>query len=212
MKEIARILLDINAVTLNPDEPYTWASGIKSPIYCDNRLILSYPKERDIVENSLVDLVKNNFPATEYIMATASAGISHGAIIADKMGLPMGYVRNKGKDHGKKNLIEGKIIKGAKTLVVEDLFSTGSSSIDAALALKDKGFDVIGIISIFTYNLKIAEENFKKYNLKFASLATYDELLDLALEVGYIKAEQLNKLKKFKDNPQDPSWMNNGNF
>lgn len=207
MKEIAKILLDINAVTLSPQKPYTWASGIKSPIYCDNRLIFSYPKERTIVENSLVELIREKFPQTEYIMGTASAGIGHAAIVSDIMKLPMGYVRSKGKDHGKKNQIEGKIVKGAKTLVIEDLFSTGKSSIDAALALKESGFDVIGIVSIFTYNLKSCQENFLNYNLKKSSLTDYDELLSIALERAYIKEEDLKKLQKFKINPSDPSWM-----
>lgn len=207
MKEIAKILLDINAVTLSPQNPYTWASGIKSPIYCDNRLIFSYPKERTIVENSLVELIREKFPQTEYIMGTASAGIGHAAIVSDIMKLPMGYVRSKGKDHGKKNQIEGKIVKGAKTLVIEDLFSTGKSSIDAALALKESGFDVIGIVSIFTYNLKSCQENFQNYNLKKSSLTDYDELLSIALERAYIKEEDLKKLQKFKINPSDPSWM-----
>lgn len=207
MKEIAKILLDINAVTLSPQKPYTWASGIKSPIYCDNRLIFSYPKERTIVENSLVELIREKFPQTEYIMGTASAGIGHAAIVSDIMKLPMGYVRSKGKDHGKKNQIEGKIVKGGKTLVIEDLFSTGKSSIDAALALKESGFDVIGIVSIFTYNLKSCQENFQNYNLKKSSLTDYDELLSIALERAYIKEEDLKKLQKFKINPSDPSWM-----
>lgn len=207
MKEIAKILLDINAVTLSPQNPYTWASGIKSPIYCDNRLIFSYPKERTIVENSLVELIREKFPQTEYIMGTASAGIGHAAIVSDIMKLPMGYVRSKGKDHGKKNQIEGKIVKGAKTLVIEDLFSTGKSSIDAAVALKESGFDVIGIVSIFTYNLKSCQENFQNYNLKKSSLTDYDELLSIALERAYIKEEDLKKLQKFKINPSDPSWM-----
>lgn len=207
MKEIAKILLDINAVTLSPQKPYTWASGIKSPIYCDNRLIFSYPKERTIVENSLVELIREKFSQTEYIMGTASAGIGHAAIVSDIMKLPMGYVRSKGKDHGKKNQIEGKIVKGAKTLVIEDLFSTGKSSIDAALALKESGFDVIGIVSIFTYNLKSCQENFQNYNLKKSSLTDYDELLSIALERAYIKEEDLKKLQKFKINPSDPSWM-----
>lgn len=207
MKEIAKILLDINAVTLSLQKPYTWASGIKSPIYCDNRLIFSYPKERTIVENSLVELIREKFPQTEYIMGTASAGIGHAAIVSDIMKLPMGYVRSKGKDHGKKNQIEGKIVKGAKTLVIEDLFSTGKSSIDAAVALKESGFDVIGIVSIFTYNLKSCQENFQNYNLKKSSLTDYDELLSIALERAYIKEEDLKKLQKFKINPSDPSWM-----
>lgn len=207
MKEIAKILLDIEAVSLSPNKPYTWASGIKSPIYCDNRLILSFPKEREIVENAFVDLIKCKLPNVEYIMGTATAGISHGAIIAQKMNLPMGYVRNKGKDHGKKNQIEGKVIKGAKTVLIEDLFSTGLSSIDAALALEEEGFEVLGIVSIFTYNLKEGLENFKKNNFKHLSLTDLDELLDLALETGEIDKIEYGKLLKFRENPKDESWI-----
>ncbi len=208
MRNIAKILLDIKAVTLSPDKPYIWASGIKSPIYCDNRLILSYPRERTEVESSLVKLIKNEYEDVEYIMGTATAGIGHSAIVADNMNLPMGFVRSKGKDHGKQNKIEGVIIQGAKVVVVEDLFSTGASSIEAALSLIEAGFDVIGIVSIFTYNLKDAEENFKKYNLKHSSLTNYDELIELAGDLSYINTEDIEKLSKWKENPKDESWLN----
>ncbi|WP_071027747.1 orotate phosphoribosyltransferase [Peptoniphilus raoultii] len=208
MKEIAKILLKIKAVSLSPNDPYTWASGIKSPIYCDNRLILSYPEEREIVENAFVDLIKNKFPDAEYIMGTATAGISHAAIIAQKMKLPMGYVRSKGKDHGKKNQIEGKILKGAKTVLIEDLFSTGGSSIDAGKALKEENFDLLGIVSVFTYNLQEGLDNFKNSNFSHYSLTGLDELLDLAKENGEIDSREYAKLLKFRENPKDESWIN----
>ncbi|MDU1643003.1 orotate phosphoribosyltransferase, partial [Peptoniphilus harei] len=151
MREIAKILLKLKAVTLSPEDPYTWASGIKSPIYCDNRLTLSYPEERSQVEKGLVDLIKKEYPEVEYIMGTATAGIPHAAIIADAMELPMGFVRSSNKDHGKQNKIEGAKIDGAKVVVIEDLFSTGGSSIEAAKALEEVGYEVLGIVSIFTY-------------------------------------------------------------
>ena len=207
MKEISKILLDIKAVSLNPENPYTWASGIKSPIYCDNRLLLSYPEERDIVEKNLVKLIKEKYPDVEYIMGTATAGIPHAALIADKMKLPMGFVRSGNKDHGKGNKIEGEIIKGKKVLVIEDLFSTGGSSINAAIALRQAGFDVIGVIAIFSYNLKACKENFDKNNLSFASLTDYDELIDIALEINYIKESHLRRLRRWKQDPNDESWM-----
>lgn len=207
MKEIAKILLDISAVSLRPNEPYTWASGIKSPIYCDNRLILSYPKEREIVERELTNLIKKEFCDVEYIMGTATAGIPHGAIVATNLNLPMGFVRSSNKDHGKGNKIEGKIIKGAKTVVIEDLFSTGGSSINAALALREEGFDVIGIVSIFTYNLKKAEDNFKLNNLKYVSLTNFNELAEVASDENYIEKEDIKKLLKWKENPNDESWI-----
>lgn len=207
MENIAKILLDIKAVALSPDEPFTWASGIKSPIYCDNRLILSFPKERNVVEDSLYKMIKEEYSQVEYIMGTAAAGIPHGALVAERLNLPMGFVRSSKKDHGKQNQIEGKIIKGAKVVVVEDLFSTGGSSIDTAVALEEAGFEVLGIISIFTYNLPVAEENFRKYNLKHSSLTNYEELTKYAKEINYINETQLEKLSKWRENPQDESWM-----
>ncbi len=207
MKKIAKILLDIDAVTLSPKKPYTWASGIKSPIYCDNRLILSYPKEREIVEKEFSKLVKQKFPDVEYIMATATAGIPHGAIIAYLLNLPMGFVRTSEKDHGKNNRIEGKKIQGAKVVVIEDLFSTGGSSIEVYKALQADGYDVLGIVSIFTYNLKKAEENFKKNNIVNYSLSDFDELAEVAMEKNYIEEDDLEKIKKWKENPDDESWL-----
>ncbi|MGI5949384.1 orotate phosphoribosyltransferase [Peptoniphilus sp.] len=208
MKNIAKILLDIKAVTLSPDDPYTWASGIKSPIYCDNRLILSYPEERKIVEDSLSEIIKNKFPDVNYIMGTATAGISHAALIAERLNLPMGYVRSSNKDHGKQNKIEGKKIDGAKVVVIEDLFSTAGSSIEAAKALESEGYEVLGIISIFTYNLDSAKENFERENYAHDSLTNLDELIEIAVETNYITKEQSVKLKNFQKNPNDSSWMN----
>lgn len=207
MKNIAKILLDIKAVTLSPDEPYTWASGIKSPIYCDNRLILSYPEERKEVESSLAEIVKNKFPQAQYIMGTATAGIPHAALIAEKLNLPMGYVRSSNKGHGKQNKIEGRKIENAKVVVIEDLFSTAGSSIDVAKALEEEGYEILGIISVFTYNLDSAKKNFEKENYQHDSLTNLDELVELAVETGYINAKQAEKLKKFQNNPNDSSWM-----
>lgn len=208
MREIAKILLKLKAVTLSPEEPYTWASGIKSPIYCDNRLTLSYPEDRSTVEKGLVDLIKEEYPEVEYIMGTATAGIPHAAIIADKMGLPMGFVRSSNKDHGKQNKIEGAKIEGAKVVVIEDLFSTGGSSIEAAKALEEVGYEVLGIVSIFTYNMRNAEENFKAAGFNHHSLTNFDELIEVAHEMDYIKESEIEKLKLFRDNPKDSSWMN----
>lgn len=208
MREIAKILLKLKAVTLSPEDPYTWASGIKSPIYCDNRLTLSFPEDRSLVEKGLVDLIKEEYPGVQYIMGTATAGIPHAAIIADKMGLPMGFVRSSNKDHGKQNKIEGARIEGAKVVVIEDLFSTGGSSIEAAKALEEVGYEVLGIVSIFTYNMKNAEENFKAAGFKHHSLTNFDELIEVAHEMDYIKESEIEKLKLFMDNPKDSSWMN----
>lgn len=208
MREIAKILLKLKAVTLSPEDPYTWASGIKSPIYCDNRLTLSYPEDRSTVEKGLVDLIKEEYPEVEYIMGTATAGIPHAAIIADKMGLPMGFVRSSNKDHGKQNKIEGAKIEGAKVVVIEDLFSTGGSSIEAAKALEEVGYEVLGIVSIFTYNMKNADENFKAAGFNHHSLTNFDELIEVAHEMDYIKESEIEKLKLFRDNPKDSSWMN----
>ena len=208
MREIAKILLKLKAVTLSPEDPYTWASGIKSPIYCDNRLTLSYPEDRSTVEKGLVDLIKEEYPEVQYIMGTSTAGIPHAAIIADKMGLPMGFVRSSNKNHGKQNKIEGAKIEGAKVVVIEDLFSTGGSSIEAAKALEEVGYEILGIVSIFTYNMKNAEENFKAAGFKHHSLTNFDELIEVAHEMDYIKESEIEKLKLFRDNPKDSSWMN----
>lgn len=208
MKEISKILLEIGAVSLSPQEPFTWASGIKSPIYCDNRLILSYPKQRDEVENGLTNLIKENYPEVEYIMGTATAGIPHAALIADKLNLPMGFVRSSNKDHGKQNKIEGKIQKGAKTVVIEDLISTGGSSIEAAMALEEAGFDVIAIVAIFTYQLDSANENFKDVKYELQTLTNFDELSEVAVENGIIDKEDIDKIRNWRKNPKDESWLN----
>ena len=208
MKEIAKILLDLKAVSLSPKAPYTWASGIKSPIYCDNRLTLSFPKERKIIEGELKGLIEEKFPEVEYLMGTATAGIPHAAIVADKMNLPMGFVRSSNKDHGKGNKIEGKIVEGAKVVVIEDLFSTGGSSIKAANALKEAGFEVLGVCGIFSYNLDECNKNFEDNKLPFYSLTNYDELLDIALQIDYIEHDDLEKLRAWKKDIKDESWIN----
>lgn len=208
MKEIAKILLDLKAVSLSPKAPYTWASGIKSPIYCDNRLTLSFPKERKIIEEELKRLIEEKFPEVEYLMGTATAGIPHAAIVADKMNLPMGFVRSSNKDHGKGNKIEGKIVEGAKVVVIEDLFSTGGSSIKAANALKEAGFEVLGVCGIFSYNLDECKKNFEDSKLPFYSLTNYDELLDIALQIDYIEHDDLEKLRAWKKDIKDESWIN----
>lgn len=208
MKEIAKILLDLKAVSLSPKAPYTWASGIKSPIYCDNRLTLSFPKERKIIEEELKKLIEEKFPEVEYLMGTATAGIPHAAIVADKMNLPMGFVRSSNKDHGKGNKIEGKIVEGSKVVVIEDLFSTGGSSIKAANALKEAGFEVLGVCGIFSYNLDECNKNFEDNKLPFYSLTNYDELLDIALQIDYIEHDDLEKLRTWKKDIKDESWIN----
>lgn len=208
MKEIAKILLDLKAVSLSPKTPYTWASGIKSPIYCDNRLTLSFPKERKIIEEELKKLIEEKFPEVEYLMGTATAGIPHAAIVADKMNLPMGFVRSSNKDHGKGNKIEGKIVEGSKVVVIEDLFSTGGSSIKAANALKEAGFEVLGVCGIFSYNLDECNKNFEDNKLPFYSLTNYDELLDIALQIDYIEHDDLEKLRAWKKDIKDESWIN----
>lgn len=207
MKEISKILLDIEAVSLSPSEPFTWASGIKSPIYCDNRLTLSYPEERRIVESGLTKLIEDNYPEVEYIMGTATAGIPHAALIAENLKLPMGFVRSSNKDHGKQNKIEGKIIKGAKVVVIEDLISTGGSSVEAAKALEEAGFEVLAIVAIFSYNLESAKENFKGMNFGLKTLTNFEELAEVAAENGIIKEEDILKLNKWRKNPKDESWI-----
>ncbi len=207
-KKIAKHLLDIEAVFLKPNNPFTWASGIKSPIYCDNRLTLSYPRVRKDIEKALAKKVMKKFPEVEYIMGTATAGIAHAALVSNILKLPMGYVRSNSKTHGRENLIEGKIIKGAKVVVIEDLVSTGGSSIKVVDTLIDAGFDVLGVVSIFTYKLPIAEKTFENHNIPCYSICNYDILLNVALAENKIKKEDLNKLNKWKENPKNESWMN----
>ncbi|MDD8036594.1 MAG: orotate phosphoribosyltransferase [Thomasclavelia ramosa] len=208
MKElIAKDLLDIQAVFLRPNEPFTWASGIKSPIYCDNRLTLSYPKVRKDVETGLAKLVQENFPEAECLMGTATAGIAHSALVADILELPMGYVRGGAKSHGRNNRIEGKVEPGMKVVVVEDLISTGGSSLECVEALKEAGCEVIGMIAIFTYGLPKATINFEAAECKYVTLTDYDTLIGVAKENDYIKEADMEKLKAWKKDPSDESWM-----
>ena len=206
-KEIAKSLLDVKAVFLRPNEPFTWASGIKSPIYCDNRLVLSFPEKRDLVKNGLVDLIKKAYPEVEVIMGTATAGIPMAALTADVMGIPMGYVRSSNKTHGKENKIEGRVLPGQKVVVVEDLISTGGSCIGVVEALREAGAVVLGVAAIFSYQLQDAVNNFGSIDCPFVTLSNYDALIETALELVYIKAEDLEKLKAWKQDPKDESWM-----
>lgn len=208
MKElVAKHLLDIEAVFLRPNEPFTWASGIKSPIYCDNRLTLSYPLVRKDVEIGLAKLVKENFPEAQCLMGTATAGIAHAALVADILDLPMGYVRGGAKSHGRNNRIEGKIKPGLKVVVVEDLISTGGSSLECVEALKEAGCEVLGLVAIFTYGLSKATLNFEKYDCKFSTLTDYDTLINVAKENNYIQEADMEKLKAWKKDPSDQSWV-----
>ncbi|MGT2828396.1 orotate phosphoribosyltransferase [Streptococcus hillyeri] len=203
--QIASELLDIKAVYLKPEEPFTWASGIKSPIYTDNRMTLSYPETRTLIENGFVDQIKEHFPEVEVIAGTATAGIPHGAIIADKMNLPFAYIRSKPKDHGAGNQIEGRVVNGQKMVIIEDLISTGGSVLDAVAAAKREGADVLGVAAIFTYELPKATENFEKADMKLVTLSNYSELIKVAKAQGYINEDGLNLLKKFKENQE--TWQ-----
>ena len=206
-KKIAKDLLKIHAVFLRPNDPFTWASGIKSPIYCDNRLTLSAPEVRDDVENGLKQLIEENNPDVEMLMGTSTAGIAHAAITAHLMNLPMGYVRSGSKDHGRQNQIEGKLEKGAKVVVVEDLISTGGSVLEVVQVLREAGAEVLGIVSIFTYGMKKGLERLADANVKNVSLSNLDVLVDVAAKEGYIEEADKERLLKFRDNPSDESWM-----
>lgn len=206
-KKVAKALLEIQAVFLRPDEPFTWASGIKSPIYCDNRLILTSPQQRNIVENAIAETVKREYPEAEVLMGTSTAGIAHAAIAADILEMPMGYVRGSAKDHGRQNRIEGRLNAGQKVVVVEDLISTGGSVIDVVDALREAGAEVLGIVSIFTYGMKKGLERLAAANVKNVSLTNLDAVAEAAAESGYIKAEDVARLLKFRDNPSDESWI-----
>ncbi|MBD5227362.1 MAG: orotate phosphoribosyltransferase [Bacteroides sp.] len=205
-KEIANQLLKIQAVFLRPDEPFTWASGIQSPIYCDNRLILTSPEARDIVESAIARTIARLYPQTEVIMGTSTAGIAHAAIAAHKLGLPMGYVRGSAKDHGRGNQIEGRLEKGQKVVVVEDLISTAGSCIEVVEALRAAGAEVLGVVSIFTYGMKKGLDRLKAAEVENTSLSNLDALVEVAAEQGYIAPEDKGRLLKFRDNPSDPSW------
>ncbi|MCH5330809.1 MAG: orotate phosphoribosyltransferase [Alistipes sp.] len=206
-RTIAKHLLATGAVFLRPEEPFTWASGIKSPIYCDNRLTLSDVTVRTDIENALAQLVRENYPDCEVLMGTATAGIAHAAITAHLLSLPMGYVRSGAKDHGRGNRIEGRLGKGQKCVVVEDLISTGGSSIDTVEALREAGAEVLGIVSIFTYGMKRGLERLAEAGVKNISLCDFDTLVDVAAEEGYIRTEQREQLLAFRENPSDESWI-----
>ncbi len=204
---IASDLLKIKAVFLRPEEPFTWASGIKSPIYCDNRLTLTAPEVRTDVENALAGLIRKKYPNAEVLMGTSTAGIAHAAITAHLLNLPMGYVRSGAKDHGRQNQIEGKLEKGQKVVVVEDLISTGGSVIEVVNVLREAGADVLGIVSIFTYGMKKGLERLAEANVENTSLTDFDCVIRVAAEQGYIKHEDVERLTAFRNNPSDESWI-----
>ena len=206
-KLIAGDLLRIKAVFLRPEEPFTWASGIKSPIYCDNRLTLTAPDVRTDVEESLARVIKTEYPDAEVLMGTATAGIAHAAITAHLMGLPMGYVRSGAKDHGRGNQIEGRLEAGQKVVVVEDLISTGGSCIETVNVLRDAGADVLGVISIMTYGMKKGIDRFDEAGVRWVSLTDFDAVIETAAEQGYISADDIERLKSFRDDPSDESWI-----
>ena len=206
-KKIAKDLLSIGAVFLRPEHPFTWASGIKSPIYCDNRLTLTAPEVRNHVEEGLAELIRKHYPEVEVLMGTSTAGIAHAAITATILNLPMGYVRSGSKDHGRGNQIEGKLEAGQKVVVVEDLISTGGSCIEVVEALRAAGADVLGIVSIFTYGMQKGIDRIAAANTKNYSLSNLDALVEVAAEEGYIKAEDKERILKFRNNPSDESWI-----
>ena len=205
-KQIARDLLSIGAVFLRPEEPFTWASGIKSPIYCDNRLTLTAPEVRTRVENALAETIKAEYPDCEVLMGTSTAGIAHAAIVGHLMGLPMGYVRSGHKDHGRHNQIEGRLEKGQKVVVVEDLISTAGSAIEVVNVLREAGADVLGIVSIFTYGMQKGLDRLAEANVKNVSLSNFDAVAEVAAEEGYIKESDIARLIAFRNNPSDESW------
>lgn len=206
-KKVAAELLGIKAVFLSPANPFTWASGIKSPIYCDNRLILTSPKARKVVEEAIATTVKEKFPEAEVLMGTSTAGIAHAAIAAWILDMPMGYVRGGNKDHGRGNRIEGKLEKGQKVVVIEDLISTAGSCIEVVEALREAGADVLGVVSIFTYGMKKGLDRLAAADVTNYSLSNFDTLCEVAVEENYITPEEEVKLKKFMANPSDESWM-----
>ena len=206
-KDVAKGLLSIKAVFFRPDEPFTWASGIKSPVYCDNRLTLTAPEVRTLIENSIADVIREEYPEADVIMGTATAGIAHAAIAAHILGLPMGYVRSGAKDHGRGNQIEGQLNKGDKVVIVEDLISTGGSVIDAATALRKSGAEVLGIVSIFTYGMQKGLDRLAQENLKNISLTNFDVISEVAVDENYIRPEDRERLIAFRNNPSDEGWI-----
>lgn len=206
-KTIAKDLLSIEAVFLRPNNPFTWASGIKSPIYCDNRLILTAPEVRTRVENTIAQTVKEKYPQCEALFGTSTAGIAHAAIAADILGLPMGYVRSGAKDHGRTNQIEGRLDKGEKVVVIEDLISTGGSVIEVVNVLREAGAEVLGVVSIFTYGMQKGIDRLAAADIENTSITDFDTLLPVAAEEGYIKSEDIDRLIRFRNNPSDESWI-----
>jgi len=204
---IAKDLLSIKAVFFRPEEPFTWASGIKSPVYCDNRLTLTSVNVRNDVENSLAEVIRREYPDVEVLMGTSTAGIAHAAIVGHIMGLPMGYVRSGSKDHGRQNQIEGKLENGQKVVVVEDLISTGGSCIEVVNVLREAGAEVLGIVSIFTYGMKKGLDRLAEANVKNVSLTNFDVIAQVAADENYIKNEDIAKLIAFRNNPSDESWI-----
>ena len=205
--QIALDLLSIRAVFFRPEEPFIWASGIKSPVYCDNRLTLTAPQVRNDVENGLARLVRENYPEAEVLMGTSTAGIAHAAIVGHLMGLPMGYVRSGNKDHGRQNRIEGRLEPGQKVVVVEDLISTGGSVIEVVEALREAGAVVLGVVSIFTYGMQRGLDRLAAANVKNVSLTDFDHIASVAAREGYIKPEDVERLIAFRNNPSDESWI-----
>ena len=206
-QDVAKALLSIKAVFLSPDNPCTWASGIKSPIYCDNRLTLSYPEVRTLIDEAIAAKVAELYPQAEMLMGTSTAGIAHAAIAADRLGLPMGYVRGSAKDHGRKNQIEGHLEQGEKVVVIEDLISTGGSVLDCVNPLREAGADVLGVVSIFTYGMQKGLDRLAAADVTNTSLSNLDALVKVAVEEGYIRETDEERLLAFRDNPSDESWM-----
>ena len=206
-KKIANALLSIQAVIFRPDEPFTWASGIKSPVYCDNRLTLTAPEVRTQIEEGIAQTIREHYPEVEVLMGTSTAGIAHAAIVGHLMNLPMGYVRSGAKDHGRQNQIEGKLLPGQKVVVVEDLISTGGSAIEVVNVLREAGAEVLGIASIFTYGMQKGIDRMAAANVKNVSLTNFDAMAEAAAEAGYIKPEDIARLIAFRNNPSDESWI-----
>ncbi len=210
-KLIAKDLLSIKAVFFRPEEPFTWASGIKSPVYCDNRLTLTAPEVRNDVENALAETIRREYPDAEVLMGTSTAGIAHAAIVGHIMGLPMGYVRSGSKDHGRQNQIEGRLEKGQKVVVVEDLISTAGSCIEVVNVLREAGAEVLGVVSIFTYGMKKGLDRLAEAKVKNVSLTNFDVIAEVAAEENYIKSTDIARLIAFRNNPSDESWIKGGN-
>ncbi|NLI03876.1 MAG: orotate phosphoribosyltransferase [Actinomycetaceae bacterium] len=206
-RQVAQSLLDIEAVFLRPDQPFIWASGIKSPIYTDNRLVLTAPVQRTIIADALAATITERFPGTQVLMGTATAGIAHAALAAERLGLPMGYVRGSAKGHGRANQIEGRLEPGQRVVVVEDLISTGGSVLDVVDALRDAGAEVLGVVALFTYGMTKAHAAFEQADVALFALTNFDDVVDIAVRNGSIAADAAPRLRAFRDNPQDQSWM-----